>query len=178
MKLTKFIICILMKNDIFEAAFEMGNESKFYTSLMVIYSAILMGMVFMISIAFYIRAYGQMIEEGAAWETLQFLVPLFAISCVMASFIIFKNRIFHIAENQDLTDKLKNYRTAFIMRLALLEAPMLFSSIAMILTGQEIFTLISLILIGVCVFIYPRKSQIADSLNLTQQEREQLFTTN
>lgn len=176
--LLKLSTCNLLKNHIFEAISEMGNGLKFYTGLMVVYFAILCGMILMISIAFYIKAYGEMIEAGVAWETLQFLVPLFALGCMIGSVLLYQNKTYHIPTESPLSEKLNKYRTAFIIRLALLEAPLLLSAIALILTGQEVFTFISVILIANCLAIYPRKNQIAESLSLNQQEREQFFTTN
>ncbi len=115
---------------------------------LVVWAAMLIGQVLFLTITVYLVKYGGMnIAQPDLNEILLYIVPLMAISCVFISFYIFKQRVIALKDKPDLNTKFIDYRSALIVRWALVEGPSFFAIVSYLLTRNYILLCIAIILI-------------------------------
>ena len=107
-------------------------------------------------------------------DPLLYIVPVMAIASFMASDYLFKQQI-DIARTKDtLQSKLVVYQTALIIRSALLEGASLFAIVAMQLTGNLFFIIISVFIILYFFSFRPKKDKLESLLKLSYEEKIEL----
>lgn len=148
----------------------MDNIKSALLTLRILFFAILMGMVIPAAVGSYLVYTGEPVLNEALKEIFQFVIPLVAISCGLASQLVFKKMLFHLDASASLQQKMDTFRSAFILRCALLEAPVLLAVIALFLTGDVInLVVFSVILVVYCLH-YPSTDKIIDALPLNDEE--------
>lgn len=106
--------------------------------------------------------------------TFQYLVPLAIIACITASQMLYNAKLFTINKEMELIKKTDIYRQAFVVKCALLELPAILSLVALVLTGDHLFSLLAAGMIAYLIVQYPNKQKIIDALPLNKSEIEQL----
>lgn len=96
------------------------------------------------------------------------------VSCVFLSFYMNNKRKVEIPTLTNFEEKIAHFRSAFIMRAALLEGPALFSLIFMFMEKNLMFLLIALIPMCLFVTIRPTIDSFTNDYQLTSNERNQL----
>ncbi len=137
-----------------------------------IFIAILLGLALFAVIVFFMP-----IEAGIAPQTTHlftYLVPAFTAFSVMAAWVVPAQRIRKIDRNAPLEDKLANWRTAFIFRLALLESPGFLNIIAYLLTKNTLFLYFFAVVFVLMSLQFPTVGKIASELNLNYNEQQKL----
>ena len=110
------------------------------------------------------------VDNGSLKITLQFLVPLAIIACITGSQMLYNAKIYSIQKEMEMNKKTDIYRQAFVIKCALLEAPAILSLIALLLTGDKLFSLLAAGMIAYLIVQYPSKQKIIDTLPLTNTE--------
>ena len=142
---------------------------------LIVWAAMLIGQVLFLAIAVYLVIYGGMnIAQPDINKILLFIVPLMAISCVFISFNIFKQRVVDLKDKLDLNTKLTDYRSALIVRWALVEGPSFFAIVSYLLTGNYILLGIAIILIMIFILVMPSQSKMEADLELSWQDKNDL----
>jgi hypothetical protein len=148
----------------------MGKIRQSLLVLKILFFAILIGMIIPAAFGIYLFYTSGLSSNDTLKDIFQFAIPLLAISCVLASKLIFKKRLFEMDKDQPLLAKLDVYKSAFIFRCAILEAPAFLSIVALFLTGD----VINLIVLGVILVIYgmqyPSSDKVLDALPLNDEE--------
>lgn len=103
-------------------------------------------------------------------EILRIVVPVFSLSGVAGSLFLFNKKTQQIIQISSLVKKLKEYRSALIIRYALIEAPVMFAIIAHFITGSEIFIVMAAVLFTYFIFLFPNKIRLKRDLRLDYQE--------
>jgi hypothetical protein len=75
-----------------------------------------------------------------------------------------------IKNKSSLTEKLNDYRAAFILRDALLEGAALFAIIAYMICNELILLGVAILLVLIFVFIKPTKDKLIKDLELSSDE--------
>ncbi len=100
-------------------------------------------------------------------------VALFAAAMVVLSSYLYRRTV-GTAMGKNLAEKLVIYRSAVVLRFAIIEGPALFSAVLYFLSGNYIFMVIT----G-CLFVFmllnrPTDEMIAEHLMLTEEDKRKL----
>jgi hypothetical protein len=150
-----------------------GKPPKNTFSVLTIIHAVMLIMQVLLAIAsFYMIATDQ--NNSAADghnEILQIVVPVFMLASFVGGSFLVKSQLKILKGKTELKDKMSGYRGLFIIKLALLEAPALFSIICFYLTNNYLF--LGLASLVVCVFVLQRPTRhgIAYDLELSIGDR-------
>lgn len=144
-------------------------------ALKIIYIGMLFGQMILITISILIKLQLTLVEESK--ELSKILLPIvavFIISSIIISNYISKKRIVEARKFVVLTEKLVAYRSMVIIRLALLEAPSIFTIVCYIVTGNTSFIFFAILIIVVFVMNNPTKEKIIFELELNREEQDAL----
>ena len=95
------------------------------------------------------------------------LIPVIIIVAVMGvtgSYFIFRMRIQQLEPRLQLEEKLNEYRTALIIKFALIEIPALAALVAYMISGLWLFVLLAVLLIGYFAFQIPLRKELIKDL--------------
>ena len=130
-----------------------------------------MGQVLFAAVAFFIN-------ENRSFNLLDtnnklfYIIPLLALGSYVASNFLFKQNINTIANNNNsLKEKLNGYQVALIIKLAIIEGPVLFGIVAFLIGGNLYFLFISGLLIIYFLMQKPSKEKIIETLKLNYEHR-------
>jgi len=149
-----------------------GQTSKeYFNVLTIIHAALTYGQVFFGLVFFYLNTNLLSPNNGDIYDIFIFVVPATVVMGFVASTFLMKARLGAIKKMSGLKEKLRNYRTAFIIRMALLESPSFFALVAYYLTGNYFFLGLSGIIIIVFVIERPTRSKVAMDLELNMGDK-------
>lgn len=141
----------------------------------IICSALIIGQLFFLAIAVYL-----VVQTGGGLGVSDFkdifiyVIPIFTISSIGASYFVFRSKLNKLKEIQSLEQKIVEYRAAQIIRWALLEGPSFFAIIAYILTGDILFAVVSIVIILFFIPTFPTVARFEQDLELTWEEKNLL----
>jgi len=102
-----------------------------------------------------------------------YLVPFLAIMGAVVGRFLFQNNLKNIHEKPTLKEKLGSYQSAILIRTAMIEGPGFLGIVAFMITGNQLFLIISAVLLVYLFLLRPTTSTIIEDLNLkTEEERE------
>lgn len=137
-------------------------------------SALIIGQLFFLAIAIYlVISTGAGFGEAGLGEVFIFVIPIFAVTSIGASYFVFKGKLNKLKESPSLEQKLVEYRSAQIVRWALLEGPSFLTIIAFLLTGQFLFVGIVAVIIMFFIPTFPNRARFEQDLELTWEETNQ-----
>ncbi|HMN91380.1 MAG TPA: hypothetical protein PKD70_11875 [Saprospiraceae bacterium] len=148
--------------------------SKSYLNLLtVLHASLIMGqLLFLVLIYFLINAGKEPLPGVAASaQTEVYIIGSIMIMCVLASSQIFGMRVRHLQTRSELSEKLNGYRTIFIVRLALLEAPSLLAMVFYMISNNLLLLLFSGMIILLQLILRPTKYRIKQDLALSPAEQ-------
>ncbi|HNW99016.1 MAG TPA: hypothetical protein PKK00_11460 [Bacteroidales bacterium] len=148
---------------------------ELFKALKFIYATLTAGVAILI-VAFVIV---KLSEESAITDknTIQYfwtISMLLTLSVIPATYYLFKKKISGISEEQTFIQKLIVYRSAFILKMAMLEACGFINIIFYQLTGNMYILYAAIIALIIMIINYPNKSTISSELKLTPEENELL----
>jgi hypothetical protein len=88
------------------------------------------------------------------------------------SFLLFSRMVNSASEKSTLSEKLRGYQTASIVRFALLEAPSMLGIVGFLMSGQYAFFIATVVVLMAFGLIFPTKSKIIENLRLTHEETQ------
>jgi hypothetical protein len=137
---------------------------EFQKSLAIVFFALLAGQVFFALISLGLVSQGVIVEEPLIRNIGLIIIPLLVLVGFVGSRFLGSRMLMKAKMAQDTEDKFNQYRSAFILRLALLETPGFFAIIAFMLTGERIFLGFLGILLFYFVTLFPSESRIIAEL--------------
>jgi hypothetical protein len=148
------------------------TSGGYFNSIKIIHIALVVGVVFftLVSVLLQIQGFdtiGQEIDN-----VLLIVVPIFALFGIFASNLVFKKKLNGIRKKSNLKEKMEEYRSALIIKLALIEGPSFFAVVSYLLTGNSIYLGILLLLIIVFLIYTPNKTKLINDLELTKNDSE------
>ena len=137
---------------------------EFQKSSAIIFFAMLLGLIIFALISLAIHNYGGGFLN-AELRTIGFIaVPFFVLAGIVCS-RIFSNRLMRKAiVEKDIEEKFNKYRSALIVRLAMLETPGLIAISTFLLTGERFFLGFLGILLFYFVTLFPSEPKIMSEL--------------
>jgi hypothetical protein len=151
-----------------------GQSARdYFKSIRIIFFALLAAQLTFALVAFYLS-----LESGSAKANANSLRSIFlvialvlALNGLVAGNMVYRSRLRKIIQNRNLSTKLNEYRSTFLIRLAMLEASTLFSLVAYLVTGDLIFIGFAGMTLAYFVFLNPTKAGIAFDLELKTEEK-------
>lgn len=113
-------------------------------------------------------AYFSLQDEGNVYL---FIAPFLAVAGFLGGRTVFQNQLADISGKTTLKEKLAAYSSAFLVRVAFMEAPTLFASIAFFLTGNLACLAVGVLMILYFLTLSPGKEKVEGDLELSFQEK-------
>jgi hypothetical protein len=106
------------------------TSAGYFKSIKIVHLALVIGVVFfaLVSVFLQINGFGtlgELINNG-----LLLIIPLLALIGIFGSNFIFKKRLRKIVDKTNLNEKMEDYRSALILKFALIEGPSFFAIVA------------------------------------------------
>lgn len=145
----------------------------FYRTNKIIFFALLFGMLIFLSVTLFLT--DQQIFIGMPKDQV-FLIASVAIlgAGIYGGNFIFTKMIQQAKKRGNLKQKTSVFNTSSIIRYALIEGPVLFNIVSLLLDGSAIFLLLAVIGIGYFLTLRPTPEKIISELELTYEERHEL----
>ncbi|MBS1563135.1 MAG: hypothetical protein JST39_02050 [Bacteroidetes bacterium] len=143
--------------------------------LQLLHMALLTGMAALATIATIIVVQrGALSQDASLGRILQVVVVALSVGGVLLGFNLFNRRMKALNPMLDAKSKMAVYRSAAIVRWALLEMPAMFTLISFLLTGNYAFLALGIALLLIFVVVRPAKQLIIFLLQLNEQEVAEL----
>jgi hypothetical protein len=149
-------------------------KDYFKTLTLIYYSIIAVQFAFGLFAYLYTAGGGSLVPGENFRGTLIYLVPVFVIGGFVGGNMFFKKRLDATKTKNGLTEKMAEYRSASIVRYALLEAPYFFSIVAYLLTKDLLFIGFGGMIILFFLTIKPTKEKAANELELNATEKNKI----
>lgn len=148
----------------------MQNKS-FVTSLVILHGAMTAGTLLFMAVSYFVDR-----PDAPSTDSQPFIiiVPIMAIGCLLGSFYVSKARIQAAKAIPDFDKKLEAYRSAAIIKYALLEGAALFGVVAFLTENNIMFLAISAILLAAMIWVRPTRDKIITELSLNSKEQMEL----
>jgi MFS family permease len=154
------------------------NFIQYQRTNSILFVAMLMGQIFFTAITLYLnQTLGGIAEDDNLRDIFLIIVPVFFLGQMVASKIVISKKLKLARSKETLKEKLFEYRSITIIRLAMLEGVAFFSIICFLLTVDYIF----LVFIGLIMILFvinkPTKEKLVEELQLKKDEQSQLEDT-
>jgi hypothetical protein len=146
------------------------SSASYFRMLMILFGAMLMSQVGMAVVFVYLTISQEIAEDPALMHVLVYVVPVLACSMIGLSFVLFSKMVNAASEKSALSDKLRGFQTAMIIRMALLEAPAILAAVSIFLTGSIYFLVVNAVSVLMFALMIPRKEKAIASLRLSASE--------
>ena len=150
------------------------TSKDYFKAILVVHIAFIIGLVFfgLISFLLQLKGFGSIGQEiNTAFI---YLVPIIAIGGIIGSKLIFKRKLNDCSNKSNLYEKLTEYRSALIIKFAIIEGATFISIISYLLTGDLILLAIAGLLIIVFLTYRPTKEKLFFDLELSHSEKKLL----
>jgi len=148
--------------------------SKFVPTLKIIHIALIMGQLVFAGVVLFLDSQNSVGMAKELSNIFLFLALIFTGGGIFMSRTFYKSKLDAIEQEQALDIKLAQLRTAMIMKYAILETPSIFALAGFLITGNYLILLFALLVIAVFVMEAPSLEKISQELQLTNDEKNQL----
>ena len=150
------------------------TSAQFFSRLKRVRLAIVGGIIMFAGVVAFLIINGSFLPDASLQGVFNMLVPALALSLIGASMVMYKTLIQKAKDQAELKGKVKAYRAANIMRLAMLDGPSLLAIVATLLTGQLLYLIVPVILIAAMLLHNISAEAAANELDLQYPEKGQL----
>ena len=149
-----------------------GNEFK---ALEILHRALLLGVAVLAVVGVFVVIKGSALHTSPSLDKpLQVAALLLSVGATAAGFLLFNKKIKAIPVTDTAPGRLAAYRAAAIQRWALIEAPIVFSLVSFLLTGNYAFLALGIALMLVLLVTRPARQIIIYLLQLNEKEVREL----
>lgn len=149
------------------------SSADYFRSLTILHASLTLGQVLMAAVIyFFVNAEEAAITgvkaTGQSWI---YIIGGLTIIGVLMSAQLFSLKIKALREVKDLQEKLSGYRTALILRYALLEVPSLLAIVGYLLTNNLLLLVFSGLITLLLIIYRPTKERLITDLDLSPSEQ-------
>ncbi len=153
----------------------LGKPGSYFNQLSILCLALIVGVSMFCAIAVFLASQaGPLLGANTSDIVFIYVALILSIICLSIAIIVFNKKLKMLQVVEVFDDKLKQYRSAIIIRAALIEAPALLNIIFFMLTQNTIFLFLALSLILIKIYFFPRLSKISSDLALNYVELEKI----
>lgn len=151
------------------------TSGAYFKSMQIVYYALFAGPLFMGIILFFLYQTGSLAATAQDLRDIFiYIVPLFAVGGLVSSNLMFRSLLTKIKSRQTLKEKMTEYRSALVVRYALLEGSSFFSIVAYLLTGDILFLGIAGLIILYFLLLKPTIARAVKDLELNPDDEHSL----
>ena len=148
------------------------TSKEYFSSLSIIHTALLMAQVVAMVVAFFLNSNNAITKTEGLDSVFQFIVPLIVIAGILGSNFVSKSQLKSIKQRAGLKEKLDGYRTTLLVKLALLEMPVLFAIVCFLLTGSYFILSLAGLIIVIFFINRPSKESLTLDLELSASDKK------
>ena len=141
----------------------------------IIYGALIFGLITFFAIALFIVENKVVEPIQSINEIFKFLIPIAGFAVMFLARSFYNKNISSVNFNKDLLAKIAKYRTFKIIQWAQIEAGAFLSLVGFILTGNYLYAIVFLFLLGYLILIKPSKEQFIRDLKISN-EQDKIFS--
>lgn len=147
----------------------MAAKQSFYQTMVIIYGSLIMGVVMFGVVVLFLNSESK--KQIYEIDIMGYIAIIFAMSAPAIGIFLYNKKI---RESKDLpvAKKMEIWRTANIIRAALIEAPALFAIVNLLITGGDIFLYVYVAMVVVMVFYFPTKNRVKNDLQVSDADLE------
>jgi len=149
------------------------NPKQFMINLRMLYLALVAGVIIFLAVVINLLGSENITTTGDL--EILFLIDVIVTAVMLPGAYLISNRLYEqINRKESLANRLAQFQSAFIIRLAMIEAPALLSVIVLLLTGN--ISALALFALSLALFAlnYPTPEKIGRTLDLSDKEKELL----
>jgi len=151
------------------------NISEQFRLTGIIYGALIIGLITFFAITLFIVENKKVEPVQSINEIFKFLIPIVGFAVMFLARSIYNKNISSVNFNEDLLAKITKYRTFKIIQWAQIEGGAFLSLIGFILTGNYLYAIVFLFLLGYLILIKPSKEQFISDLKISS-EQDKIFS--
>lgn len=144
-------------------------NKDYHRSLQLVCGMIILSQIALVGIALF-NASDTPAASKDIKQSMLFIVPVFFVGCLITSAMVFKNISRRAEGKEDIRQTLNIYRTATVIRYALLEAPSILAVVAYFLTNEIMYLAITGALILFLLILFPSKVRTMRDLSLSDDD--------
>ncbi len=149
---------------------EETSVKAFFYTLHVIHAAFIVGLVFFLSVTFYLNASRRQ-EEVTGHGIWIWLMLFLVLGGMVLSFLIYRLRIRQARKIESFRSRMAAYQTALVIRWGILDTSALVVIIAYSVTGNYVFFFMTLAVIAVLLWGRATKKSLIADMQLNHIER-------
>jgi hypothetical protein len=153
-----------------------GTPKEILRGIRILFAAIIAGAVIFSVIVIVLNAMEKTVSPLIEYENIILVAGIaIALICLIIAGNGY-NKGVTVAKDSliSLPGKLNQYRSSLILYIALCEGPALLGIILFFLTGNYLFFIITVIMLGAMLAKIPSKKRVADNLGLDWQQQQEL----
>jgi hypothetical protein len=147
-----------------------NNISEQFRVTGIIYGALIFGIITFFAIALYVVENKKLEPNQSMDEIFKFLIPIAGIVVMFLARSIYNKNISSVNYNEDLLSKISKYRTFKIIQWALVESVAFLSNVGFILTGNHLYAIVFLFMLGYFILIKPSKEQFINDFKISSEQ--------
>jgi hypothetical protein len=147
------------------------TSKQYFRSITILYFGLLIGQVAFAAITLYLNLGLLFQPDDSLRDIFIYIVPIFVVNGFVTGHLIYKSRLKKIKNYSSLTSKMGEYRSAMIIRFAMLEGASLFAIIVYLLTADLIFMAMTGLIVAYFIILKPTVDKITMDLELNSTER-------
>jgi hypothetical protein len=136
-----------------------NNISEQFRLTGIIYGALIFGLITFFAIALFIVENKKIEPIQSINEIFKFLIPIAGFAVMFLARSIYNKNISTVNFSEDISAKIAKYRTFKIVQWAQIESVAFLSNVGFILTGNYLYAIVFLFMLGYFILIKPSKEQ-------------------
>lgn len=158
----------------------MNNDNSiifknYFHTLNIIFIALLSGQTIYFFVGLFMIQSGNIDGFGGLNTMFMFITPIVVLASILASKFIYTKQVTEFDKSLSLENKLVSYRTANIIRLALLEGANIFNVSIMIITANYFFAALFIIIIALLFINRPTKEKFIMDYEVSEDDALKLL---
>ena len=154
------------------------TSKQYLRSVTVIYYAVLAAQIGFAAVALLLVLSHKMEPNESVRNIFLYVVPVIVLNGFVTGQLIYKSRLRRIKVYDNLLSKTAEYRSALIVRWAMLEGASLFAIAIYLVTADSIFMVFAGIVIAFFLLLKPSVYKISTELELNSTEKMKLDSEN
>jgi len=141
----------------------------------IIFYALLIGQLLFFAFAFWFSGSENFTANKGLDEIFQIVVPIFGFAMMIFSRFLYNKNISGVDESGDVKTKIAQYRTFKIIMWAMVESASMLSLIALMLTGNHLYSAVFVFLIGYFILVKPSRESFVNEMKLNSIDAQELL---
>jgi hypothetical protein len=149
---------------------------NFFKTLDAVFFTLLSGQIIYFIVGLFIIQSGELKGFGGLNTIFMFMTPVVVLSCIFASRFIYNKQVTEFDKSLPLENKMASFRTANIIKLALLEGANIITVSIMIITANYFFAALFVAVIVLVFFNKPSKEKFIIEYEISADDALKLLS--